>query len=54
MVRKALIYGVSAPFLIALSIVIGRYWTTNHGYASFDFTIDSYIVMGICEIGLFI
>lgn len=51
---EAIGYGLLASLLVAVSIAIGRYWTLECGYKSFDFTIDSFLVMSISEIGLFI
>ena len=51
---KALLFGLLAPFMISISISVSRYWTVNHNYKSFDFTIDTFMVISLYEIGFFI
>ena len=48
---KALLFGLLAPFMISISISVSRYWTVNHNYKSFDFTIDTFMVISLYEIG---
>ena len=48
----ALCFGIFAPFMIAITISISKYWTMKHGYNSKDFTIDTFLCMGILEVGL--
>ena len=50
----ALGFGLLAPFMISISISISRYWTVNHNYQSFDFTIDTFLMISIAEIGFFV
>ena len=51
---KALGFGLLAPFLISLFISVSRYWTVNFGYNSKDFTIDTFLLMGLIEFSYFI
>ena len=39
--------------MIAVSISISRYLTVNYKYKSFDFTIDTFLMISLCEIGFF-
>ena len=47
----ALGLGIFAPFMIALTISVSKYWTMNHNYRSLDFTIDTFFCMSVAEIG---
>ena len=53
MFYKALGLGLLAPLFISFFISVSRYWTTNYGYKSTDFTIDTFMLMGIIEIYFF-
>ena len=46
----ALGLGLLAPLFISFFISVSRFWTTNYGYKSTDFTIDTFMLMGIIEI----
>ena len=48
----ALCFGIFAPFMIAITISVSKYWTMNYGYNSKDFTIDTFLCMGLLEVGL--
>ena len=50
---KALLFGLLAPFMISISISVSRYWTVNHNYKSFDFTIYTFMVISLSEISFF-
>lgn len=43
-----------APLLISLFIAVSRYWTEHYGYTGLDFTMDTYMVMGLVEVPFFI
>ena len=45
--------GVIAPLLISIFIAVSRYWTSNHGYNSSDYSIDSFMLMGVIELFFF-
>ena len=47
----ALGFAIFAPFMIALTISVSKYWTMNYGYKSLDFTIDTFLCMSLIEIG---
>ena len=40
--------------MISLFITVSRHWTLTHGYTSFDFTIDTFFMMGLAEIPYFL
>ena len=46
----AISFGLLAPTLISLYVAVSRYWTTMYGYASLDFTMDTFLLMGLIEI----
>lgn len=45
--------GLLAPLFISIFISLSRYWTTQYGYKSEDFTIDTFMMMGLFEIYFF-
>lgn len=47
-------FSLMAPLMISCFISVSRHWTMNFGYSSFDFTIDTFTVMGLVEIPFFI
>ena len=48
----ALCFGIFAPLMIAITISVSKYWTMTYGYVSKDFTIDTFLCMGLLEVGL--
>lgn len=50
----AISFGLLAPVLISLFILVSRYWTEKYGYSSKDFTIDTFMLMGLLELPFFI
>ena len=50
----AICLGIFTPFMISIFISISRYWSQNHGYKSIDFTVDTFLCMGLIEIVFFI
>jgi hypothetical protein len=40
--------------MISIFISISRYWSQVHGYKSIDFTVDTFLCMGLIEIVFFI
>ena len=48
----ALCFGIIAPLMISITISISKYMTMKHGYNSRDLTIDTFLCLGILEIGL--
>jgi len=50
---KAIGLGLLAPLFISIFISVSRFWTFNYGYKSEDFTIDTFMMMGILEIYFF-
>ena len=36
-----------------MNVLFSRYWTENFGYKSNDFTVDTFVVIGLCELPLF-
>ena len=49
----ALIFGISAPLMISIMITLSRWWTEKYGYVSLDFTIDTFLLLSLAEIGFF-
>lgn len=50
----AICLGIFTPFMISIFISISRYWSQVHGYKSIDFTVDTFLCMGLIEIVFFI
>ena len=50
----ALGFGIMAPLMISIMITISRYWTEKHGYSSLDYSIDTFVLLSLFEIGFFI
>jgi hypothetical protein len=50
----ALTFGILAPLMISIMITISRYWTEKHAYASLDYSIDTFVLLSLVEIGFFI
>lgn len=50
----AISLGILTPFLISLFISVSKYWSQIHGYRSIDYTVDTFLCMGLIEIGFFI
>ena len=46
--------GIFTPFLISIFISVSKYWSQIHGYRSIDYTVDTFLAMGIIEIGFFV
>ena len=47
---RAISFGLLAPTLISLYVSVSRYWTTHFGYNSLEFTLDTFLLMGMIEI----
>jgi hypothetical protein len=50
----AISLGLLTPFLISLFISVSKYWSQIHGYRSIDYTVDTFLAMGLIEIGFFV
>jgi len=50
----ALTFGICAPLMISIMITISRYWTEKHAYASLDYSIDTFVLLSLVEIGFFV
>ena len=50
----AIVFGLASPILISISMTLAKYYTMHHNYASLDFTVDNYMMMGLMEIYFFI
>jgi drug/metabolite transporter (DMT)-like permease len=44
---KAICFGLLAPMLISLYIVLSRYWTETYNYCCMDFTLDTFVVVAL-------
>ena len=51
---KAISVGLCVPVFNAMFITISRYWTLEHGYKSYDFTMDAFLLTGLVGICFFI
>jgi len=49
----AICLGLLTPFMISIFISVSKYWNTYHGYKGVDFTIDTFMLMGLIEIYFF-
>lgn len=50
----AIALGLLTPFLISIFISVSRYWSTYYHYNSIDYSIDTFMVMGLVESYLFV
>ena len=50
----ALSFGIMAPLMISIMITISRYWTEKHAYSSLDYSIDTFVLLSLAEIGFFV
>lgn len=50
----AISLGLLTPFLISIFISVSRYWTYHYGYDSIDYSIDTFLVMGLVESYFFV
>jgi hypothetical protein len=50
----AISLGIFTPLMISIFISVSRYWSQFHGYKSIDYTVDTFLCMGLIEIVLFI
>lgn len=50
----AISLGIFTPLMISIFISVSRYWSQVHGYRSIDYTVDTFLCMGLIEIVLFI
>jgi len=49
----AIILGLLTPLMISIFISVSKYWNTYYGYRGVDFSIDTFMLMGIIEIYYF-
>lgn len=50
----AFVFALLAPLMISIFISISRHWTMTYGYSSFEFSIDTFMLMGFIEVPFFI
>ena len=50
----AISLGLLTPFLISIFISVSRYWSANYNYKSIDYSIDTFMLMGLVELYYFI
>ena len=50
----AISLGIFTPLMISIFISVSRYWSQFYGYKSIDYTVDTFLCMGLIEIVLFV